>query len=207
MIGSNSRSVTGSGGRLRGLLVMGEVATAVLLLFGAGLLLRTLMAVDGFDRGYRAESVLSMLVDPLGSKYPTDELLQQFLHQVEGEVTAVPGVASVAWADSLPLDFFDAGGSTFEIVGDPAVEESLKPTTDTRSSARRISRRWICRSWPDARSIDATGRTAFPSASSTKPSRAFPGPLADRTARGVAAGRVAAGSAGKLARSSASRAR
>ena len=40
--------------RMRGLLVVGEVATAMLLLFGAGLLLRTLLAVDDVDRGYRA---------------------------------------------------------------------------------------------------------------------------------------------------------
>ena len=64
----DSRTTTGGGGTLRSLLVVGEVATAVLLLFGAGLLLRTLMAVESFDRGYRAESVLSMLVDPLGSR-------------------------------------------------------------------------------------------------------------------------------------------
>ena len=93
VIGSDSRTTTGGGGRLRGLLVIGEVATAVLLLFGAGLLLRTLIAVEGFDRGYRADSVLTMLVDPLGSKYPTDDSLQQFYDQVEAEVTAVPGVS------------------------------------------------------------------------------------------------------------------
>jgi putative ABC transport system permease protein len=51
VIASNSRTVAGGGGTLRGLLVVGEVATAVLLLFGAGLLLRTLIAVEGFDRG------------------------------------------------------------------------------------------------------------------------------------------------------------
>ena len=76
--------------------MIGEVATAVLLLFGAGLLLRTLMAVDSFDRGYRAESVLTMMVDPLGSSYPTPEKLQQFFDQVEAEVRTVPGVQDVA---------------------------------------------------------------------------------------------------------------
>ena len=130
VLGSDSRTITRTGGRLRGLLVIGEVATAVLLLFGAGLLLRTLLAVDSFDRGYRAESVLSMLVDPLGSKYPTPESLQQFYDQVEAEVAAVPGVASVGWAEELPLDFFDAGGLSFEIVGDPPVDQSQRPTTE-----------------------------------------------------------------------------
>jgi len=129
VLGSDTRTMTGGGGRLRGLLVVGEVATAVLLLFGAGLLLRTLMAVEGFDRGYRADSVLSMLVDPLGSKYPTPESLQQFYDEVETEIAGVPGVASVAWADSLPLDFFDSGGVSFEVVGDPPVDISQRPST------------------------------------------------------------------------------
>jgi putative ABC transport system permease protein len=128
-IGSESRSVT-SGGRLRGLLVVGEVAVAVLLLFGAGLLLRTLNAVEGHDRGYRADQVLSMLVDPLGSKYPTPEALQQFYDQVEGEIRAVPGVRSVGWASALPLDFFDSGGFSYEIVGDPPVGDNERPTTE-----------------------------------------------------------------------------
>jgi len=130
VLGSDSRTMTRTGGKLRGLLVIGEVATAVLLLFGAGLLLRTLLAVDSFDRGFRAQSVLSMLVDPLGSKYPTPESLQQFYDQIEAEVGTVPGVASVGWAESLPLDFFDTGGLSFEIVGDPPVEQSQRPTTE-----------------------------------------------------------------------------
>ena len=129
VIGSDTRTTTGSGGRLRGLLVMGEVAMAVFLLSGAGLLLRTLLAVEAFDRGYRAESVLSMLVDPLGSKYPTEESLQQFYDQVEAEIAAVPGVAGVAWASDRPLDFFDAGGFSFEIVGDPPLDDRERPGT------------------------------------------------------------------------------
>ena len=130
VLGSDTRTMTRGGGKLRALLVIGEVATAVLLLFGAGLLLRTLMAVEGFDRGYRAESVLSMLVDPLGSKYPTAEALQQFFDQVEAEVAAAPGVASVGWASSLPLDFFDSGGLSFEIVGDPPASDGERPGTE-----------------------------------------------------------------------------
>ena len=128
VITSDSRTTTG-GGTLRGLLVIGEVATAVLLLFGAGLLLRTLIAVDAFDRGFRADSVLSMLVDPLGSKYPTPQSLQQFFDQVEAEIAAVPGVAGVAWASDLPLDFFDSGELSFEIVGDPPVDDGQRPST------------------------------------------------------------------------------
>jgi putative ABC transport system permease protein len=130
VIGSDNRSVTSGAGAVRGLIVVGEVAIAVLLLFGAGLLLRTLMAVESFDRGYRAESVLSMLVDPLGSKYPTDEALQQFFDQVEAEVAAAPGVAAVAWASALPLDFFDSGGFSFEIIGDPPADDSQRPSTE-----------------------------------------------------------------------------
>ncbi|MGH9348774.1 MAG: ABC transporter permease [Vicinamibacterales bacterium] len=126
----DSRTVIGRGGRIRGLLVAGEVATAVMLLFGAGLLLRTLMAVENVDRGYRAESVLTMIVDPLGSRYPTAASLLQFFEAVEGEVMALPGVRSVAWASTLPLGPSYAGRSFFEIVGDPPVDESHRPEAD-----------------------------------------------------------------------------
>jgi putative ABC transport system permease protein len=129
VIGSDTRTTTGRSGRLRALLVVGEVAMAVFLLSGAGLLLRTLLAVEAFDRGYRAGSVLSMLVDPLGSKYPTPEALQQFYDQVEAEIAAVPGVAGVAWASDRPLDFFDPGGVSFEIVGDPPLDDKDRPGT------------------------------------------------------------------------------
>jgi len=129
VIATDTRTTAGTGGRLRGLLVVGEVATAVFLLCGAGLLFRTLMAVDAFERGYRAQRVLSMLVDPLGSKYPTAESLQQFYDQVEGEIRAVPGVLDLAWASDRPLDFFNSGELSFEIVGDPPLEDRERPGT------------------------------------------------------------------------------
>ena len=131
-MGVDTRTTTGGAGYLRNLLVTGEVATAVLLLFGAVLLLRTLMAVESFDRGYRAESVLTMLVDPLGSSYPTPEKLQQFFDQVEAEVRTVPGVQDAAWSSALPLgeSLYGDFALTYEIVGDPQVPESQRPTTN-----------------------------------------------------------------------------
>jgi putative ABC transport system permease protein len=128
-MGADSRTTVGGGSTLRSLLVMGEVATAVLLLFGAGLLLRTLVAVQSFDRGYRAGSVLTMMVDPLGSKYPTPAALQQFFDQVEAEVRAVPGVQDMAWTSALPLDAFDSGGVSYELAGEP-VDESRRPVSE-----------------------------------------------------------------------------
>ena len=130
-MGADSRTTTGSGGRMRSALVVGEVATAVLLLFGAGLLLRTLMAVQSFDRGYRAESVLTMLVDPLGNAYPTPEKLQQFFDQVEAEVRTVPGVADVGWSTALPLgdSVFGEYPFHYEIVGDAPLDAARRPTT------------------------------------------------------------------------------
>ena len=131
VMGSDTRTTTGGGGRLRNLFVVSQVATAVLLLFGAGLLLRTLIAVSSYDRGYRAESVLSMLVDPLGPTYPTPETLQQFYDQVEAEVRAVPGVADVGWSSGLPLgeSIFGEYPFHYEIVGDAPVDAARKPTT------------------------------------------------------------------------------
>lgn len=129
-IASDTRTATAHGGKIRGLLVVGEVAMAVLLLFGAGLLLRTLMAVENVDRGYRAEGALTMIVDPLGARYPTPASLLQFFDAVEQEIRALPGVRSVAWASTLPLGPSYAGEYFFEIVGDPSVPDSQRPTAD-----------------------------------------------------------------------------
>jgi putative ABC transport system permease protein len=124
---SEGRTATGRGGRIRGLLVVGEVATAVVLLFGAGLLLRTLLAVEGAERGYRASGVLTMLVDPLGSEYPTPQALLQFFDAVERQIRGVPGVRSVAWTSTVPFGADIFGPLSFEIVGDPPPQPSQRP--------------------------------------------------------------------------------
>jgi putative ABC transport system permease protein len=71
-----------------------------------------------------------MMVDPLGSRYPTPASLVQFFEAVEGEIRALPGVRSVGWATTLPLGPSDAGQTFYEIVGNPPPEESQRPTAD-----------------------------------------------------------------------------
>jgi putative ABC transport system permease protein len=115
---------------MRSLLVVAEVAAATLLLCGAGLLLRTLLNVEQTDRGYRTNGILTMMVDPLGSEYPTRESLVQFLQGVEHEVRSLPGVSHVAWASTLPMGASTVGDVSFEILGDAPLDANRRPLAD-----------------------------------------------------------------------------
>ena len=129
-LAGSSRAVTGRGGRVRAALVVGQVATAAVLLVCAGLLLRTLIAVMSVDRGYRAESVLTMLVDPHGSVHPNDESLLRFYRAVDEDVEALPGVRAATWATTLPLGDSYEGSRPYTIAGEPRVAPSQRPTAD-----------------------------------------------------------------------------
>ena len=128
-LAAGSRTVA-RGGRTHGGLVVGQVAAAVVLLFAAGLLLRTLANVVTVDRGYRAESVLTMTVDALDEQHDGEEGLLRFYDAIEREVRSLPGVRGVAWASTLPLGRSHEGRSAFEIAGDPPVEASRRPAAD-----------------------------------------------------------------------------
>jgi putative ABC transport system permease protein len=120
---SGGRGSTRSGGRLRTALVVGEVAAAVLLLTGAGLLIRTLIALNRVDPGFRADHVLTMQVGLPLNRYGSDEKLFEFYQSAERELSSIPGVTSAAFGGSLPLDGWDIGQG-FAIVGDPPIEQS-----------------------------------------------------------------------------------
>ncbi len=132
---SESRSATSTGGRIRSLLVSGEVAAAVLLLCGAGLLLQTLLTLVGGDTGYRSTSESVLTLDfsvPTGksSRYPTDEAVTQFYDAVARDVSALPEVRHVGWSSSLPYGTSELGRWAFEIVGDPPVATRDRPTAE-----------------------------------------------------------------------------
>jgi len=139
-ITSESRSSTRRGGRFRNVLVAAEVAAAVVLLCGAGLLLRTMLALGSFDPGYRADgdSILTMdfsLPGPRpGTRYPDIQSLTQFYDQASRDVSAIPGVRKIGWSTGLPYGTSEIGRVRAEIVGDPPVAPDDRPLADFQAA-------------------------------------------------------------------------
>jgi putative ABC transport system permease protein len=140
-LSSESRSATRQSGRFRSLLVAGEVATAVLLLCGAGLLLRTLLVLNSFDTGYRADSDSVLTLDfsiealRVGTRYPTPQSLMQFYDQATRAVNAIPGVRTIGWSTGLPYGTTEMGRPRFDIAGDPPKAEADRPTADLQAAS------------------------------------------------------------------------
>lgn len=129
-LSSGGWRVTGHGGGLRRVLVAGQIAIAVVVLVAAGLLLRTLLAIGNVERGYQAEQVLTMVVDPLSSTYPSDEAELQFYDAVEQEVRSLPGVQDAAWATTLPMGRSYFGSAAVHVVGEPPPPGAQPPIAD-----------------------------------------------------------------------------
>jgi putative ABC transport system permease protein len=130
VIASESRTASPRGSRTRTSLAAAQVAVAVVLLFAAGLLLRTLANLDDVDRGYRAESVLTVLVDPVDSRYGSPAGLLRFYDAIEQDLRSRPGVRAAAWATTLPMGESYFGQTFAEVAGDAPLEESARPVVD-----------------------------------------------------------------------------
>jgi putative ABC transport system permease protein len=131
-IAADNRSITQDARGFRAALASGEVAAAVLLLCGAGLLLRTMLVLGSFDAGYRADgnSVLTLDFSVPQSRYSSAQALLHFYQNVERQVSALPGMHSVGWASSLPWGSTELGRWPFEIVGDPPLTAANRRSAD-----------------------------------------------------------------------------
>jgi putative ABC transport system permease protein len=135
--GRNPGSFQGSG--LRNLLVVSEVAVALLLLVGAGLMTRSFFRLQQVDPGFDATNVVSMNIALPTSKYQ-EQQVNTFYDQLIERVKNLPGVKSVAGISPLPLSNsnvssrFVVEGAAFvpwRIVHTPAYA-SLRRTTFRR---------------------------------------------------------------------------
>jgi len=89
--------------RTRSLLVVFESAIAVVLLIGAGLLVRSLIALQNVDPGFDANNVLTLRLDLPHKKYGDEGKSANFFEQLETRVASLPGVQSVGLVTELPL--------------------------------------------------------------------------------------------------------
>jgi len=106
-------NASGSRGRLRGALVIVQVAVSALLLICAGLFLRSLQNASSIDPGFDADNLLAMSMDLQLQGY--DETRgQQFSVQLLERVRALPGVVSASLTETLPLGFGGRSGITIE---------------------------------------------------------------------------------------------
>jgi putative ABC transport system permease protein len=114
---ASGRSVTG-GTRVRSALAAVEIALAIGLVTGAGLLVRTLLGLEHVDRGYEPGQVLVMHFQLPQSRYTSPDKVLTFYENAQREMESVPGVRSAALGIDFPLEGWNYG-EAFQVVGHP----------------------------------------------------------------------------------------
>jgi putative ABC transport system permease protein len=96
-----------AGGRLRGALVATEIAMALVLVIGAGLMLKTLWRLSQVDPGFQPDRAFAFRLQPTGDRLKSGAQTRQYFDQVFAGLRALPGVASVGGIHHLPMSGFN----------------------------------------------------------------------------------------------------
>src|SRR5215468_4703829 len=117
--------------RLRSALVISEVALSLVLLIGAGLMIRSFTKLNQVNPGFNPARALTIGVTLLRNKYPDEERVASSYAQILERAAAAPGVASVGAISDLPIG---GGGANdyFTIEGRPPVAKEAQPITEYR---------------------------------------------------------------------------
>ncbi len=122
--------------RARRVLVTAQIALALVLLVGAGLLLQSFARLQQTELGFDSRNLLTLKVDPPWSRYKYVHQTAPFYRRVVEEIERIPGVTAIAWNDSLPLAGQDvrAGANklTFEIEGQPRDQQEQNAYVNTQ---------------------------------------------------------------------------
>ena len=114
--------------RLRGVLVIVEIALALVLLVGAGLLIRSFQRLQSVDTGFNSQNLMTMRVALPGRRYTQDPQRINFFTEAVAQMQRLPGVESAGVINFLP--FAGPGAGTgFEIEGQPKPLPGQAPTT------------------------------------------------------------------------------
>ncbi|HKJ03886.1 MAG TPA: FtsX-like permease family protein, partial [Longimicrobiales bacterium] len=101
---SGGRGRTQRRGRAWDVLIAGEVAMAVVLLVGAGLLVRSLLTIVTMDAGWDPKGVLQMTLTPPAGVFESEDEAVGYVRRVEEELARLPGVTEVGLGNLGPLD-------------------------------------------------------------------------------------------------------
>ncbi|HEY4575389.1 MAG TPA: ABC transporter permease, partial [Thermoanaerobaculia bacterium] len=130
--GGRSAAESIRGGRFRAALMVAEVALALVLLAGAGLLARSFVRLLGERRGFDVDQILTVIVDLPRYSYPDARSQAALQRQALARLQAIPGVTLAGGIDDLPLTP-DRDSSSFIVAGrEPLIPDRL-PEAQTRT--------------------------------------------------------------------------
>jgi putative ABC transport system permease protein len=127
---NGGRSVTAPF-RLRQALIVLQVAMTVVLLCGAGLLVRTLFVLTQDAIGVDTTNILTLRVELPSSRYQAPQMVGFFAQVIE-RLKGLPGVESAAAARDIPVSWKRISGTTFTMLGQPELAPNERPTTRVR---------------------------------------------------------------------------
>ncbi len=120
--------------RVLNVLVAAEVALALVLTVGAGLLIRSYVALSTVDPGYRTEGVVAVAVELPSSRYPEMALQAEFFNEIMARLRGIPGVEAAGAVSYLPMSpigtEFDM---PFTVEGLDVTSPSQRPTAEYRA--------------------------------------------------------------------------
>jgi putative ABC transport system permease protein len=127
---TGTRGATGGSRRTGQALVTAEIALALVLVIGAGLMVKSLMRLQQEAPGYNASGLITFNLNLPQAKYPNTEP-RGFYRRLLEEIRSLPGVQSAAAINFAPMTNFGFNGA-FTVVGQPAFEQGKAPVTEYR---------------------------------------------------------------------------
>jgi putative ABC transport system permease protein len=127
--GSRGSGESRSGRRARNVLASAEIVLAMMLLVGAGLLLRSFAKLTAVNPGFNVQHVVKAEVDLPRTLYSTPQQWKNFFDELLSELQSEPGLKDAALALPAPIAYRSVG-TTFDIIGKPAASASTSRTAD-----------------------------------------------------------------------------
>jgi putative ABC transport system permease protein len=112
--------------------VIAEVALALVLLAGAGLLAKSFLRLQGVDPGFHVENVLTVVVRLPAAKYQEDQKVVAFFQQAKERIRSLPGVRDIGIVNYLPFYGGLGAATDFTVEGRPVPPPGESPFTDVR---------------------------------------------------------------------------